>query len=27
MIDQMFIRHCQRQRDINAAFEKQILIC
>jgi SRSO17 transposase len=27
MIDQMFKRHCQRQRDINAAFEKQILIC
>ena len=27
MIDQMFIRHCQRQRDINTAFEKQILIC
>jgi len=27
MIDQMFERHCRRQYDINAAFEKQILIC
>jgi len=27
MIDQMFIRHCQRQKDINVAFEKQILMC
>ena len=27
MIDQMFERHCRRQRDINAAFDKQILIC
>jgi len=27
MIDQMFERHCQRQRDIDAAFDKQILMC
>ena len=27
MIDQMFERHCRRQRDINAAFDKQILMC
>jgi SRSO17 transposase len=27
MIDQMFERHCRRQRDINVAFEKQILMC
>jgi len=27
MIDQMFKRHYQRQKDINAAFEKQILMC
>ena len=24
---QMFERHCRRQRDINVAFEKQILMC
>jgi len=27
MIDQMFERHCRRQKDINVAFEKQILMC
>lgn len=27
MIDQIFERHCRRQTDINAAFEKQILMC
>ena len=27
MIDQMFERHCRRQRDINVAFEKQVLMC
>jgi SRSO17 transposase len=27
MIDQMFERHCRRQKDINIAFEKQILMC
>jgi SRSO17 transposase len=27
MIDQMFERHCRRQRDINVAFDKQILMC
>jgi SRSO17 transposase len=27
MIDQMFERHCRRQRDMNVAFEKQILMC
>jgi len=27
MIDQMFERHCRRQRDINDAFDKQILMC
>jgi len=27
MIDQIFERHCRRQRDINVAFEKQILMC
>ena len=27
MIDQMFKRHYQRQKDINVAFEKQILMC
>jgi len=27
MIDQMFERHCRRQRDINIAFDKQILMC
>jgi len=27
MIDQMFERHCRRQKDINAAFDKQILMC
>ena len=27
MIDQIFERHCRRQRDINVAFDKQILMC
>ena len=27
MMEQMFERHCRRQRDINVAFEKQILMC
>ena len=27
MIDQIFERHCRRQKDINNAFEKQKLIC
>ena len=27
MIDQIFERHCRRQKDINVAFEKQILMC
>jgi SRSO17 transposase len=27
MIDQMFERHYRRQKDINVAFEKQILMC
>jgi SRSO17 transposase len=27
MIDQIFKRHCRRQKDINIAFEKQILMC
>jgi hypothetical protein len=27
LIDQMFDRHCRRQKDINIASEKQILIC
>ena len=27
MIDQMYKRHYQRQKDINVAFEKQILMC
>jgi len=27
MIEQMFERHCRRQKDINIAFEKQILMC
>jgi hypothetical protein len=27
MIEQMFDRHCRRQKDINIACEKQILIC
>jgi SRSO17 transposase len=27
MIDQMFDRHCRRQKDINIACEKQFLIC
>ena len=27
MIDQMFERHCRRQKDINVAFQKQNLMC
>ncbi|MDR3000130.1 MAG: IS701 family transposase [Fibromonadaceae bacterium] len=27
MINQIFERHCRRQRDINVAFDKQILMC
>ena len=27
MINQMFKRHYQKQRDINVAFDKQILMC
>jgi hypothetical protein len=27
MIDKIFERHCRRQNDINAAFEKQCLMC
>jgi hypothetical protein len=27
MIEQIFDRHCRRQKDINIAFDKQILIC
>jgi SRSO17 transposase len=27
MIDQMFERHCRRQKAINVAFDKQILMC
>ena len=27
MIDQIIERHCRRQRDINAAFDKQVLMC
>jgi len=27
MIEQIFERHCRRQKDINVAFDKQILMC
>ena len=27
MIDQIFDGHCRRQKDINVAFDKQILMC